>query len=460
MRLTAAIAICLTLLVVSAAQDRIPRADRAKMRETRETMRALHLDLTTYHQIHGEYPESLKDLVDNQVREATPKDGWEREFSYSRDNADFKLTSYGADGKAGGKLGAGDIVWTATGEFREMTEDEKAERERKLAEQRFEATKLLARRRMVVIASEVVNHRRDEGSWPKELAACIPDGTEEADLAVAACFADPFGHEFGLRLLPSENFAIVCWGEDGAEGGTERDGDFVVTEREVRKIYNDYNDYWGYNPYTNDWQVENLANDVKRYQERFGRLPEQLTDLTQGGRGADGQPVPAIRNSIPQDRWGNDFVLIKPSDSEFYVAGLGKDRIEGGVKDNADVIYPEPGHVEENYEEDWGMPIPEQDDDEVLYEIAPELMNDIISKANEYHAANGGYPASLADIADKFPNDAVPLDPWENNFVYALTADADDKVIGFTLTCYGSDGAEGGESWAADIVLNQAYEQQ
>lgn len=454
------ISLCLCLLIgatVPLAQERIPRGDRAKMRETRETLRALHLDLTTYHQLNGEYPAELKALVDNQLREAVPKDAWGREFNYSIENGKFKLVSYGADGKPGGKLGAADITWTETGEHRELSADEKAERDRLLAEQRFEATKLLARRRMIVVASEVVDFRREQGKWPANIDECKRSGTEGADLAVNACFDDPFEHGFKLKQLPKENFAVVCYGADGEEDGTGHDADFVVTEREVRKEYNDWRDYWGYDPYNNDWQVENLANDITHYKERFGELPTELDDLTRGGQGPNG-PLPAIRNSIPQDRWGNQYVLVVVGE-DFYVAGLGQDRLEGGVKDNADVIYPVPGKFEEVYEE-WEEPMPEQDDDEILHEIALELVNDVITNVNEYHAENENYPDSLAAVADKFPDNTVPLDPWEHSFVYALTKDAEGAATGFTVTCYGSDGAEGGESWAADIVLNQAYEPQ
>ncbi|MBZ0135559.1 MAG: type II secretion system protein GspG [Planctomycetes bacterium] len=458
MRIFTALCISMLVCVCVASQDRISRADRAKMRETRETMRGLHLDLTTYHQLNGQYPDDLKALVSSNLREVLPKDAWEKDFTYTREDRDFKLTSLGADGKPGGKLANVDIVWTEAGEYREMTADERAERERRLEEQRFETTKLLARRRMVVIAGEVVNKRRTSGAWPKQLEDCRRDGETDADKVVNLCFADPFGHAFTLRLLPHENFAVVCWGADGKEGGAGRDTDFVVTEREVRKEYADYRDYWGYNPWNGDWRVENLANDVKRYKERFGTLPNELADLTRAGNGPNG-PIQAIRNSIPQDDWGNDYVLITLGDEEFYVGGLGKDQLEGGVKDNADVIFPRPGAVAEEMDE-WEEPMPAQNDDEILYEVAQALMDDIISRANEYHAANDSYPATLEDIADKFPEKAVPLDPWEAPFIYALTMDADGKVTGFTLTCHASDSAEGGDSWAADIVLNQDYEQQ
>lgn len=461
MRNLIAISICLCMLTVVVGQDRIPRADRVKMRETRETMRGLHLDLTTYQQIHAEYPDSLKALIDNQLREAVPQDGWGREFQYSLTDNGFRLVSLGSDGKSGGEGGAADIVWTQNGEFREMTADEKAERERRQQASREQALRLLARRRMEIVACEVVNYRREQTRWPNKLDDCKRTGNSAEDQAVNACFADPFGHGFQFKQLPKENFAIICWGADGKEDGEGRDADFVVTEREVRKVYNDYRDYWRYDPWNNDWQVENLANDVERYLERFGRLPAELADLTRGGNDPDGKALPPIRNSIPRDSWGNEYVLVALNDTEFVVAGLGKDQVEGGIQDNADVIFPVPGKAAESAKGmDFAEIKPQQNDDEILHEIARELMNDIITKVVAHHADTGSYPAALGDIAEQFPDETVPLDPWENAFVYTLTLDADGGATGFTLTCYGSDGAEGGENWAADITLNQAFEEQ
>ena len=43
----------------------------------------------------------------------------------------------------------------------------------------------------------------------------------------------------------------------------------------------------------------------------------------------------------------------------------------------------------------------------------------------------------------------VPLDPWESEYVYA-----NDGVV-FQITCLGSDGQEGGEGVAADILLSE-----
>src|SRR5690606_25706192 len=109
-------------------------------------------------------------------------------------------------------------------------------------------------------------------------------------------------------------------------------------------------------------------------------------------------------------------------DTEFVVAGLGKDQVEGGIQDNADVIFPVPGKAAESAKGmDFAEIKPQQNDDEILHEIARELMNDIITKVVAHHADTGSYPAALGDIAEQFPDETVPLDPWENAFVYTLT---------------------------------------
>ena len=471
MRVLFCFALLLLLSFPLSAQDKISRADRAKMRETRETMSSLQADLATLNQLlDNKYPAELKELVDNKMREVVPTDAWGREFAYEVSATEgYKLTSWGADGKSGGDAAARDIVWTARGELREMSSEEKAEYEARLDEQRFQATRVIARRRMVKVGGEIVNYRRTNSKWPEKLEDCRRAGMEGEDVAINQCFVDPFGHEFGLRLLPHDNFAVVCWGADGAEGGLERESDFVITERDVRAEYNvAAMDPWGWGNYDDtDWRVQNLADDVKRYKQRFGSLPNELVDLTRGGKPVDkegeGAVVQAIRSSLPKDRWGNDYVYVKLTEEEFFIVGLGKDGIEGGIKDNEDAIHPKPGANpnEEDYEEDWGgavMVEPEPEDDDVLVEIATELMFDIIDKLKAYHAEHGSYPASLDDIKQQLVDGTVPLDPWEHSFIYTLTKDAGGAITGFTLTSYGSDSAEGGDGHAADITFNQNSE--
>jgi len=467
------LSLLLTVLLCAgalAAQERISRGDRAKMRETRETMKQLQLDLATLNQMRGTYPENLKALVDDKLREALPKDAWGREFAYQLSTEHgYKLTSWGADGKAGGDGGNRDIVWTSQGELRELSTEEKAEQAARLEEQRFQASRLVARKRMVQVGAELVNHRRDKGAWPKSLDDCKRSGNAGEDAAVNRCFTDPWGKPFSLKLLPNDNFAIICWGLNGTEGGTGRDADFVITERDVRaEHYRTRDEYWGWRGdyYGGDWRVQNLAEDVQRYKEKNGKLPEELSDLTRGGQAPDGGVAPPIRNALPKDSWGNDYIYVKLGDEEFFVVGLGKDGIEGGIKDNADVIYPKPGTdpaaIAE--EDEWGEAVMEEvkeepaDENDALAVVAREYMLDIIDKLNAHKADKGALPASLDEIKDAFVGKVVPADPWENAFIYTLVKDAEGNVTGFTLTCLGSDGAEGGEGHAADIILNQDSE--
>jgi hypothetical protein len=447
----------------------INRGDRAKIRETRETMSSLQLDLATVRQIDGVYPDALKAIIDNKLREALPKDAWGRDFAYGLSTEHgYKITSWGADGKAGGEGGNADIVWTQAGELREMSAEDRAAYQAKLEEARFQASRLIARERMIVAGNEAVNYHRNNSKWPAKLLDCKKTGDSKTDTAINACFSDPWGHEFTLKTLPKENFAIVCWGADGKEDGTGRDADFVITERDVREGYNAFRDeWWGWNPWegsNGDWRVQDLAQDVQRYKQRYGKLPEELIELTRPGQPVEGKesegPVQAIRNALPKDAWGNDYIYVRITEEEFYVVGLGKDGIEGGVKDNKDVIHPAPGTDPGNMGmmDDWGEaiapPKPEQDDNEVLVEVANELMLDIVDKCNAYHTKNAKYPASLDDIKDEFVGKNVPLDPWETSFVYALTKDG-EAITGFTVTCLGSDSAEGGEGHAADITFDQ-----
>jgi hypothetical protein len=84
---------------------------------------------------------------------------------------------------------------------------------------------------------------------------------------------------------------------------------------------------------------------------------------------------------------------------------------------------------------------------DALIEVANEQMANVVEKLNALKDETGKFPDKLDAIAEKMPGGEIPKDPWDHDFVYAL---ADDGT--FTLTCLGSDGAEGGEGAAADIV--------
>jgi len=68
---------------------------------------------------------------------------------------------------------------------------------------------------------------------------------------------------------------------------------------------------------------------------------------------------------------------------------------------------------------------------------------------------NGGrYPDTLEVLVVPDENgesylDEIPLDPWGNDYVY----EPHESGTSYRLSCYGSDGAPGGEGEAADTVI-------
>lgn len=442
-------------LMLAQEAPAISRTDRARIRDSKETMRKLAEELRLYAQMRDEFPAELKGLVEFKLRESLPKDAWDRDFGYELSaEHGYRLCCWGADGKKGGDGANADIVWTRDGEYREMTSDERARLEKQRDEARFNANQAVALREMVVVGTALVTHRRDSGAWPADLKVLRKEPKTDQEKAVDACFTDPWGNAYALRLMAHDNFAIVCWGADGKEGGTGREADFVVTEKEVRPAYLARARWnrWGNRGMNWDWQAGQVVESVRQFRKRVGRLPQALDELTRPGLTPDGNP---IRRSIPRDRFGRDYCYVVYGPEEFFVVGLGKDAIQGGTGDDADTIQPEPGVVEREFED---FEPPQEDQDALRVEVAREQALDIADKLVAHHAEKGAYPESLETIKDKFPGEAVPLDPWGNPFVYAVTKDEPNAVTGFTVTCHGSDGAAGGDGHAADIVVNEKKE--
>lgn len=448
-----AIAVGVTLLLAFGAiagavlgEDKISRTDRAKIRKTRESMRSVHEDLRVYSQREAKYPATLKQLVDGKYREAIPKDGWERDFTYTPDEAaGFKLISWGADGKSGGDGADRDIVWTSQGEEIALSGDEAAKREALLARARNEGRVVLARARMAICGGEVVTYRRDKKAWPKTLAEVMRASTSSEDLAINACFTSPWGHTYALRVLPGDNFAIVCWGADGKEGGEAENSDFVTTEHEVKLLLAQLNqrEWWGRS--STDWNIENLAQSIEIYRQRHGALPGDLTDLLKG------PPNEAILRRLPRDRFDREYVYLVVGE-DFHLIALGKDGREGGVDDDADSIWPVPGDVAEVVERGR---IKKPDNTELLPEVAAEQLVEIADRINEHKTEAGAWPEKLEDVAGRFPQNTVPKDAWGGDFVYEPTKDAQGVITGYKLTTLGSDGAAAGEGAAADISIDQ-----
>lgn len=444
------LALCLALAATGAtlAEDKISRTDRTKIRKTRESMRSLHEDLRVFMQRGGEYPKALKELVDGKYRENIPQDGWSRDFSYAPDaESGFRLTSWGADGKQGGSNADRDIVWTSQGEVIEYDADEAARRAAALELARQQARITLARARMAICGREVITHRRSKSAWPKTLTEAQRTGKSAEDLAVNACFTSPWGHPFELRLLPGDNIAIVCWGADGKEGGEGPDGDFAVSEQEVRELYaeDERREWWGRS--STDWNLENLAQGVATYRKRHGQLPAELADLLKG------PPNEAIMRRLPRDRFNREYIYLVVGE-DFFLVTLGKDAREGGVEDDADMLWPVPGVVAAEFMEEEPFPLrPEAKG--LLPDVAEEQMKEVAERIGEHKAETGTWPEKLDDVAGRFPQNTVPLDPWGKTFVYTPTKDTAGAITGFTLKCLGSDAAEGGSGEAADISIDQ-----
>jgi len=90
-------------------------------------------------------------------------------------------------------------------------------------------------------------------------------------------------------------------------------------------------------------------------------------------------------------------------------------------------------------------------------------MRSIATANATYHADNGTYAGSFADLMPVFLNQVPPDDGWNNDWIYEKSGD--DQ---YTLTSYGRDGASGpaapdpwnGEPYDADLILtNGAFTQ-
>ncbi len=307
---------------------------------------------------------------------------------------------------------------------------------------------------MRVLGGLCVSHRRDKGTWPEKLSTLKPAGETAADKAVSRCFEDPWKREYSFKQLPSDNFAIVCLGADGAEGGEDENADFVVTERDVRgEQPNDEYEYRGYD-YNNDWRVDDLAEGVRQFKKVNSALPKELSDLTQGAR--------RIRNDIPKDRFGGEYVYLVVSDDEFFIISLGSDKDAGGIGDGKDSISPRPGQVpyeRESYAQPEEAKPEDSAESKALALVAEVQMQDMMRAATAYQAEKKAWPASLDEIKDKLPGKAVPNDPWESAYVFEQVK-TKDEVTGVRVICRGCDKVAGGNSAAADFAINDKGERQ
>jgi hypothetical protein len=347
-------------------------------------------------------------------------------------------------------------VYTSAGEQMVLTEEDKQRQAQERERLDHLGRVAVTRQRMKVAGLQVARHRSSSGSWPETLDEVL-EATEDEYLK--HCFFDAWGNPLELRILPNDSFAIICRGANGEVGGRDENADFVISERQIRRylaiIRQRSSSRWGWGGGRSgsDWSAESLVRDIRRYKERHGELPDDLNDLTRGG------PEGPIRRSLPEDNWGNPYIYVRHGDDQFNIVSLGADARPGGVRDNADTVFPRPGRSPDAQDDDFffdepivrrveARPDPDEQNNQ-LAEIARAQMESIHFALLEYEAEHGAFPDTLDAIAERLPEGRVPLDPWDNEFMYEVGED------GFRLVSFGSSGEEGGQGHAADVELTK-----
>lgn len=83
-------------------------------------------------------------------------------------------------------------------------------------------------------------------------------------------------------------------------------------------------------------QIDMLATAVDSYILDVGRVPQSLNELIRSD--ARGWRGPYLRDNIPKDPWGNDYIQRTGSGGVLYeIMSLGADGEPGGEGDNADI---------------------------------------------------------------------------------------------------------------------------
>lgn len=90
-------------------------------------------------------------------------------------------------------------------------------------------------------------------------------------------------------------------------------------------------------------------------------------------------------------------------------------------------------------------------------------VNELKKLLNHYHLDNDAYPtteeglnalrtapADAKNWRGPYAEDDIPTDPWGNEYIYE--SPGSNGGDSFQIVCYGSDGKEGGEGDAEDIV--------
>ena len=96
----------LGLIMAAVGVAVIPRLNEAKQDRARLDFKNIENALKMYQTRQGKYPDTgagLKALVEKQYLEKMPLDPWDREYVYVLEGNKPVISSYGADGQAGGE---------------------------------------------------------------------------------------------------------------------------------------------------------------------------------------------------------------------------------------------------------------------------------------------------------------------------------------------------------------------
>ncbi len=102
----------LGLIMAAVGVAVIPKLDEARRDTARMDIGSIHNALKLYYAKKGRFPDTatgLRALVDTQNLDKLPTDPWGHEYAYMNEGGKPIITSYGADGVAGGEGTDADI---------------------------------------------------------------------------------------------------------------------------------------------------------------------------------------------------------------------------------------------------------------------------------------------------------------------------------------------------------------
>jgi general secretion pathway protein G len=83
-------------------------------------------------------------------------------------------------------------------------------------------------------------------------------------------------------------------------------------------------------------QISNIGSALAAYRLDVGQYPDTLEGLTRNTSGRSTWDGPYIRNAIPKDPWGNDYVYTSTG-SQYTLISYGADGRPGGEGNDADI---------------------------------------------------------------------------------------------------------------------------